>query len=118
MTQNIKHGEVWLANLNPNKGKEPGKTRPVLVMQHQALLDIEHPTTIIVPLTTTLIDNAKPLRLRINAQAELKHDSDILIDQIRSIDNRRLSYGPLMTCSPEFMTQVYQAINEVMGTVS
>ena len=52
MTPAIKHGTIWLANLNPQKGTEPGKTRPVLILQDQALLDAGHPSTIIIPLTT------------------------------------------------------------------
>ena len=35
----MKRGEIWLADLNPRRGTEPGKTRPVLVVQSQALLD-------------------------------------------------------------------------------
>lgn len=42
----IKYGEVWLANLNPRRGTESGKTRPVLIMQDQALLDVKHPSYI------------------------------------------------------------------------
>lgn len=49
MTPAIKHGTIWLANLNPQKGTEPGKTRPVLILQDQALLDAGHPFTIIIP---------------------------------------------------------------------
>ena len=55
-------GEIWLANLNPGRGTEPGKIRPVLILQNQALLDAEHPSTLIIPLTTNLIDDAEPLR--------------------------------------------------------
>jgi hypothetical protein len=36
-------GEVWFANLNPMRGTEPGETRPVLIVQAQALLDASHP---------------------------------------------------------------------------
>jgi|SRR5580693_3417902 mRNA interferase MazF len=115
MTQKIKQGEIWLANLNPTRGTEPGKCRPVLIVQNQALLDIQHPSTLIVPLTTTLIDNTEPLRVRIKAQAGLDHDSDLLIDQIRAIDNKRLISGPLCQCKDKFMQQVYEAIHEVMG---
>jgi len=43
------NGEIWLANLNPGKGKEPGKVRPALIVQGQALLDAKHPSTLIVP---------------------------------------------------------------------
>jgi len=111
--QKIKHGEVWLANLNPTRGTESGKCRPVLIVQSQALLDIEHPSTLIIPLTTKLIEDAEPLRLRI--KTKLKKDSDLLIDQIRAIDNKRLIEGPLLRCNAEFMEHVYTAIIEVMG---
>ena len=46
MTRAIKHGTIWLANLNPQKGTEPGKTRPVLILQDQALLDAGHPSPV------------------------------------------------------------------------
>lgn len=111
----LKRGEVWLANLNPGKGTEPGKTRPVLVLQNQNLLDCAHPSTIIIPLTTNLIDDTEPLRLRLKARAKLKQDSDLLIDQIRAIDNRRLIKGPLFHCSPQFLKRVYESIALVMG---
>lgn len=115
MTLKIKHGEIWLANLNPSRGTEPGKCRPVLIIQHQALLDVQHPSTLIIPLTTTLIDDAEPLRIRINAQGNLNHDSDLLIDQIRAIDNKRLIDGPFFLCNKKLLQRVYKAIYEVMG---
>src|SRR5690348_5085046 len=98
MTQKLNYGEIWLANLNPGQGTEPGKTRPVLIIQTQALLDVEHPSTLIIPLTTNLIDNAEPLRVRVKAGGKLDQDSDLLIDQIRSIDNKRFLEGPLFKC--------------------
>lgn len=109
------HGEIWLANLNPGRGSEPGKIRPVLILQNQALLDAEHPSTLIVPLTTNIIDAAEPLRLRITAQGGLKKDSDLLVDQLRAIDNRRLIDGPLLQLDAQAMVRVYQAVAEVLG---
>lgn len=53
------------------------------------LNEIKHPSTTVLPLTTQLIDNAEPLRYRINARDSLQSDSDVMIDQIRSIDNQR-----------------------------
>ena len=105
---------VWLANLNPGRGTEPGKTRPVLVVQCQALLDAEHPSTLIVPLTTRLVDDAEPLRLRLKALGRLKQDSDLLLDQLRAIDNQRLTDGPLLQCSAEFMARVDNALKDVL----
>ena len=110
----LKRGEIWLANLNPGKGSEPGKTRPVLIVQGQALLDAGHPSTLIIPLSTKLIEDAEPLRMRVAAHGRLKHDSDLLIDQLRAIDNRRLTDGPLMRCDDKLMARVHDAICDVL----
>jgi mRNA interferase MazF len=110
-------GEIWLANLNPGRGTEAGKIRPVLVLQNQALLDAEHPSTLIIPLTTNLIDDAEPLRLRVSAQGSLHKDSDLLVDQLRAIDNKRLVDGPLMRLDDDALERVYQAVIEVLGRV-
>jgi mRNA interferase MazF len=109
-----KRGSVWLANLDPRHGTEPGKTRPVLIVQSQALLDAGHPSTLVIPLTTRLIDNAEPLRLRLPAQDRLAKDSDLLLDQLRAIDNRRLVEGPLCQCPPELMARIGAALLEVL----
>ena len=76
-------GEVWMAHLDPRRGTEPGKTRPVLIVQSQALLDANHPSTLIVPLTTNLLDDADPLRIRVPASGRLRRNSDLLVDQLR-----------------------------------
>ena len=107
-------GEVWLADLNPRRGTEPGKTRPVLILQAQALIDAGHPSTLIVPLTTNLIDDAEPLRIRVHAQTSLRRDSDLLIDQIRAIDNRVLVKGPLSRLDKATMDCVGAAVREVL----
>ena len=109
-----KRGEIWLADLNPRRGTEPGKTRPVLIVQAQALLDAEHPSTLVVPLTTRLVDAAEPLRFRIRASGTLRKDSDALIDQVRAIDNRRLVQGPLSRLQPQQLNAVEHALLEVL----
>ena len=108
-----KRGEIWLADLNPRRGTEPGKTRPVVIVQAQALLDAEHPSTLVVPLTTQLVDAAEPLRIRIRASGSLKKDSDALIDQVRAIDNRRLVQGPLSRLQPQRLDVLGHALLEV-----
>lgn len=109
-----KRGEIWLADLTPGRGTEPGKTRPVLIVQAQALLDAGHPSTLVVPLTTHLTDGAEPLRLRIRAAGSLKKDSDALIDQVRAIDNRRLIKGPLSRLEPDRLAAVGLALLDVL----
>ena len=109
-----KRGEVWLADLNPRRGTEPGKTRPVLIVQAQALPDAEHPSTLVVPLTTQLVNAAEPLRMRIRAAGSLKKDSDALIDQVRAIDNRRLVQGPLSRLQPKQLDALGHALLDVL----
>jgi mRNA interferase MazF len=114
-TLKIRRGEIWLADLNPPFGAEPGKRRPVLVVQSQVLLDSEYSTTLIVPLTTQLIDDAAPLRLRVGPAGRLHRRSDLLIAQMRSIDNRRLMEGPLARLGALLLARVDDAIREVLG---
>jgi mRNA interferase MazF len=107
-------GEIWLADLHPRRGTEPGKRRPVLIVQSQALLDAGHPSTLVVPLTTTLVEDAEPLRVRVPAAGRLRQESDLLIDQLRAIDNRRLIQGPLTRLPAGFMERVGRAVQEVL----
>ena len=103
-----------MANLNPRRGTEPGKTRPVLVVQSQALLDAGHPSTLVIPLTTVLVEDAEPLRIRVAAVDKLPQESDLLIDQLRAIDNKRLVKGPLCQLTRLLMSRVEIAIREVL----
>ncbi len=113
----LERGEIWLANLNPRRGTEPGNTRPVLVVQASALLAAAHPSTLVVPLTTVLIDDAEPLRIRVPRAAGLRQSSDLLIDQLRAIDNERLVRGPLARISGPLMARVELALREVLDLV-
>ncbi len=112
-----KRGEIWLANLAPRHGTEPGKTRPVLIIQAQALLDAYHPSTVIIPLTTNLVEDAEPLRIRVPATDKLRRNSDLLIDQIHAIDNQRLVQGPLTQLSDSLLAKIARAIRDVLDLI-
>ncbi|MEO6902156.1 MAG: type II toxin-antitoxin system PemK/MazF family toxin [Bacteroidia bacterium] len=84
----IKQFDIWLADLNPARGTEPGKTRPVVVVQTN-LLNEMHPSTIICPIASKVNNEILLLRVHLKKN-QLDKPSDILIDQIRSIDNKRL----------------------------
>ncbi len=87
----INQFEIWIADLNPKIGTEPGKTRPVLVVQTNLLNKIPHPSTIICPITTNIKKESEILRIHLKkGMANLNQDCDIMIDQIRAIDNNRL----------------------------
>ena len=86
----LKQYDIWIADLNPRFGTETGKTRPVVIVQTD-LLNKYHPSTIICPITTNVNLDAEILRVHISkGSAKLKEDCDIMIDQVRAIDNKRL----------------------------
>jgi mRNA interferase MazF len=87
----VKQFEIWLADLNPQIGTEPGKTGPVLIVQTNLLNKISHPSTIVCPLTSNVNLESEILRIHLeNGTVNLTQPSDIMIDQIRAIDNKRL----------------------------
>ena len=83
----IKQFDIWLANLNPTKGTESGKTRPVVIIQTD-LLNETHLSTIICPVTTDVKREIELLRVHLK-KGQLDKLSDVLVDQIRAIDNTR-----------------------------
>jgi mRNA interferase MazF len=86
----IKQFEIWTADLNPQIGTEPGKIRPVLIIQTD-LINSTHPSTVICPITTNVVKGSEILRVHIKKGiANVQKPSDLMIDQIRAIDNKRL----------------------------
>ena len=106
----IKQYEIWIADLNPQIGTEPGKTRPVLVVQTNLLNKIPHPSAIICPITTNVEKDAELLRVHLKkGMANLNEDCDIMIDQMRAIDNKRLA-KKLGDLPPELIDRVRENI--------
>lgn len=84
----ISRGHLYLANLNPGRGTEAGKARPVVVIQTDLLNDC-HASTWVLPCTSRIVENNL---LRVNLPKNLsgnEKDCDVMIDQSRSIDNKR-----------------------------
>jgi len=108
-------GSIYLAKLYPVKGHEPGKTRPILVLQTNMLNHVGHTTVIVVPLTTQLIDKAYPLRYRINKRDKLLETSELLCDQVRAIDINRLMPDVLASLSVKEMFEIEQHIQIILG---
>lgn len=88
----MKQFEIWIADLNPQIGTEPGKTRPVVIIQTNLLNKILHPSTIVCPITTNVKKESEILRVHLKkGTANLQQSCDIMVDQIRAIDNKRLT---------------------------
>ena len=85
-----KQYEIWIADLNPTMGTEPGKVRPVIVVQTD-LLNKHHDSFIICPLTTNVQKDSEILRVHLQKGCCGLNDAcDIMVDQTRAIDNKRL----------------------------
>mgnify|MGYP002638717269 CR=1 FL=1 len=85
-----KQFQIWIADLNPTIGTEPGKVRPVVIVQTD-LLNKHHPSSIICPITINVRKESEILRVHLkNGTCGLEESCDIMIDQVRAIDNKRL----------------------------
>ena len=85
----LNRGDIVVVNLYPKKGDEVGKIRPAVIISgddENSILD----TVILMPLSTDLIDDMFPYRIRIKKRDDLKQDSDILINQIRTLSKIRI----------------------------
>lgn len=84
----IRKFDLWIADLNPEFGTEPGKIRPVVIVQSD-LMNPQHHSTLVCPVSSNVVLGAKIVRVHIKKK-HLNVPSDILVDQIRAIDNKRL----------------------------
>jgi mRNA interferase MazF len=80
---------LYLADLSPRRGTESGKVRPVLVIQTDLLNDAQHPSTWVLPCTTRLSGENLLRVLLPRGIAGNREDCEVMMDQSRSIDNRR-----------------------------
>lgn len=90
MDRIIKRGDIYYANLNPVIGSEQGGTRPVLIISND-IGNKHSPTVIVAAITSRVQTKAKlPTHTIINDFEGLDKGSIILLEQIRTIDKKRL----------------------------
>jgi len=87
----IRRGVLYLADLDPARGTEAGKLRPVLVIQTDLLNEVAHPSTWVLPCTTRL-SGENLLRVPLpKGIAGNTRECEVMVDQSRAIDNRRFA---------------------------
>jgi mRNA interferase MazF len=118
----VQRGQLWEVDFEPQAHKEePGKRgRPALVIQTNILNAAGHATTIVIPGTTQVYRDAQgdgyPLRISLGKVGKLKDETDLLVDQVRSISNRRLMGDkPLAELSRAHMKRVEDALRMLTG---
>ncbi|MEA3238217.1 MAG: type II toxin-antitoxin system PemK/MazF family toxin [Candidatus Bipolaricaulota bacterium] len=113
---NYKRGDIWIADLDPVVGSEQGKTRPVVIIQND-VANLYSPVVIVAAVTTSIGVKEYPTEVIVTApEAAVKRDSAILLNQIRTIDKRRLVeyWGRL---NPSTMERVDTALKISLGLV-
>src|SRR3989338_5351707 len=89
-TMEIKRGDVLLVNFEPVRGSEQGRIRPAVVIQND-ILNKFSPLTIVAPVTSRVYDKEYPTNVFIKKEdSGLDKDSTVLLNQIRTIDKRRI----------------------------
>ena len=100
-----KRCDIVTVNLNPKKGHEVGKIRPAVIISgddENSILD----TVILLPLSTDLIEDMQPYRMRISKRCKLKKDSDILINRIRTLSKQRIGEKIATLTKEEYISVV------------
>ena len=111
----IERGEIWPVSAGRRLGSGRSRSREVLVVQCAELLQQKHPLTLVIPLSTDVVDDAEPLRIRVSAAGRLRQDADLMIDQIFAIETARLVHGPLLRVDDALMARVEDAMREILG---
>lgn len=111
----IKRGDIFYADLSPVIGSEQGGIRPVIVVQND--IGNKYSPTVIVAAVTSQINKAKlPTHVEIPQEYGLAKDSVILLEQVRTIDKKRLreKAGHL---SDELVDKVNEALDISLGLI-
>ena len=111
----IKRGDVYYADLDPVKGHETGKTRPVVVIQND-IGNMYSPTTIVAIVTEYSKKKASyPICVTVKKGKGLKKDSIVNLSQIRTIDKKRLIAPRITELSDEVVKKIDEAIKNSLG---
>jgi mRNA interferase MazF len=110
----VKRGDIFYANLSPVVGSEQGGHRPVLVLQND--VGNKYSPTVIVAAITSQISKAKlPTHVELSAkQFNLEKDSVVLLEQLRTVDKRRLK-EKITHLNEDIMSRVDDAIRISLG---
>ncbi|WP_084233922.1 type II toxin-antitoxin system PemK/MazF family toxin [Papillibacter cinnamivorans] len=114
MDNSVKRGDIYYADLSPVIGSEQGGIRPVLIVQNDT--GNRHSPTVIAAAITSQINKARlPTHIELSAKAYgLSRDSVVLLEQIRTLDKRRLK-EKMGRLDEELMQQVDSAIAVSFG---
>ena len=87
----------------------------MVIVQGDWLSVAQSRTVVVLPLTSDVRREAEPLRVTIGARGGLRMDSQVVVEQPRTLDRRRLGEGPVTELSGEEMARVEESLLAVLG---
>jgi mRNA interferase MazF len=110
----IRRGEIYWCDLEPKRGHEQGKVRPVIVVSADPYNQSRSPLAGVIPLTHTVIKH--PLHVELTAtETGLKDDSTALVDHLKFLDRERLAEGPVGRLSGSALARIDRNLMRVLG---
>lgn len=110
----IRRGEIYWCDLEPKRGHEQGKVRPVIVVSADPYHQSRSPLAGVIPLTRALVKH--PLHVELTAsECGLKEDSTALVDHLKFVDRERLSDGPIGRAGAAALARIDRNLMRVLG---
>jgi mRNA interferase MazF len=106
VAERIKRGEIWFYRF-----KHPDKSRPVLVLSRQEVIELLH-SVMVAPITSTI--HGAPSEVIVGIEEGLKHDSAVNLDHVQTVEKERLSRR-LARISPQKMQEICRALTVATG---
>ena len=110
----IRRGEIYWCDLEPKRGHEQGKVRPVIVISADPYNQSRSPLAAVIPLTSALVKH--PLHVGLTAaETGLKEDSTALVDHLKFLDRERLGVTPIGQIGPAALARIDRNLIRVLG---
>lgn len=111
----LTRGGIYLAKLDPTKGAEVGKIRPIAILTSQSILDIDPPTLFICPISSQSQPEFSSLHVSLPSRDNLKIDSYALVEHCRSISLRRIIFPRLAQLTSAEIRLILNRLQRLVG---
>lgn len=115
MVEKLIRGSVYLARLDPVKGAEVGKLRPVVLLTAQALLEVDPPILFVCPLSSRSDSAYQALHVPISARDELQVESFGLVEHCRAISRQRVLSHRLAQLTDSELDSIVGKLQQLIG---
>ena len=113
--EGLSRASVYLARLDPVKGAEVGKLRPVVILTDQEILDVEPPVVFVCPLSSQSMQQFEALHLELAPRDGLRVTSYTLVEHCRSLSRKRILGERIAQLSSDEVEAVIHRLLRLIG---